>query len=487
MKRLVFAFVLIIYSLISWAISSPIASTIDEDHWHIPSIWCARGDVAGSCELIPEEGKAIVSIAVGAGADCYQYKPNQSGACTNQMLENSNINTKSQVNYLSGSYPSGFYKVMNVFVGENILKSLLTIRIFNIFIFAIMSGLVYWISGTQTRKALVWSLLITPIPFTYSILGSANPSTWSITGLALSPAIVICLMNIRKYDIGSRVLISILTAITAFLVLESRNDVSVYLGLVIPITLISLYSFKELYSKYRIQTLLFSLFSLLVIYREIATIRSFAVSGIGNENALGKLPDSQQENILANILEAPKTFLGTFGYFWGLGWNDLRMPQTVWLTGFAIFILFISAAISKAPRKRILGTVLVFLLTLIFPITVAVRGNFRVEGWLQPRYILPLIPVLIFIAAYRRGEEKQFYVSNNWIYAIAGLSTVVFAASLHLYLRRYLTGIDYWNWNLNSKVEWWWLTWPSPMLVWLLATMSFATGYVLVGKTLSRD
>ena len=90
MKKVIFAFGLILYSLMSWSISSPIASTIDEDHWHLPSIWCARGELAGSCELIEEEGKAIVSVAVGAGADCYQYRPNQSGACTNQIIQYSN-------------------------------------------------------------------------------------------------------------------------------------------------------------------------------------------------------------------------------------------------------------------------------------------------------------------------------------------------------------------------------------------------------------
>ena len=487
MKKVIFAFGLILYSLMSWSISSPIASTIDEDHWHLPSIWCARGELAGSCELIEEEGKAIVSVAVGAGADCYQYRPNQSGACTNQIIQYSNIKTKSSVNYLSESYPSGFYRVMNVFVGEDIVKSLLTIRLVNIFIFGLIAGLVFWISGSQTRKALLWSLLVTPIPFIYSIMGSANPSTWSITGLALAPAIVISLVNIKNYDIRSKVMISILTVMILTLVLESRNDVSVYLGLIIPITLISIYSIRELLNKYKIQTIFFTLFSFIVVYREITTIQSFAVSGIGNKSALGKLPDSQQENILANIFEAPKTFLGTFGYFWGLGWNDLRMPQTVWLTGFAMFVLFIAAAMSNAPRKRIMGTVMVFLLTIIFPITVAIRGNFRVEGWLQPRYILPLIPVLIFIAAYRRKEEKQFNVSINWIYSLSALATLVFAASLHLYLRRYLTGIDYWSWNLNSNVEWWWFTWPSPMLVWLLATISFSVGHIVIGKSLVKN
>ena len=45
--------------------------------------------------------------------------------------------------------------------------------------------------------------------------------------------------------------------------------------------------------------------------------------------------------------------------------------------------------------------------------------------------------------------------------------------SLHVNLRRYVTGADVFAPNLDSAPEWWWSIPFSPMTVWFLGTLAF--------------
>jgi hypothetical protein len=58
-------------------------------------------------------------------------------------------------------------------------------------------------------------------------------------------------------------------------------------------------------------------------------------------------------------------------------------------------------------------------------------------------------------------------------------------------MRRYITGSDVVDWNLNKNIEWWWSFMPTPMISWAIGSLGFAVA-VSVGlwqlrKTVKSD
>jgi hypothetical protein len=62
---------------------------------------------------------------------------------------------------------------------------------------------------------------------------------------------------------------------------------------------------------------------------------------------------------------------------------------------------------------------------------------------------------------------------------IAVALAVAQSVALHFNLRRYVTGSDVVDWNLDDRIEWWWGLPISPMGVWFLGTVAFAAVLVI--------
>jgi hypothetical protein len=59
------------------------------------------------------------------------------------------------------------------------------------------------------------------------------------------------------------------------------------------------------------------------------------------------------------------------------------------------------------------------------------------------------------------------------IIVAVGLATAN-SIALHVNMRRYTTGVDIQNFNLNSPIEWWWNVPVTPMVVWAAGSAAFA-------------
>jgi hypothetical protein len=112
--------------------------------------------------------------------------------------------------------------------------------------------------------------------------------------------------------------------------------------------------------------------------------------------------------------------------------------------------------------------------------TLSVNG-LSVGQIVQPRYLLPLIGLLIATAAYRSSIEGGMHLSRGQIWLIGIGLFGANAISLHTNLRRYLTGLDENQVSLNFEIEWWWVQrpspdavlWLSPNYVWLVGSLAF--------------
>jgi glutamate mutase epsilon subunit len=91
----------------------------------------------------------------------------------------------------------------------------------------------------------------------------------------------------------------------------------------------------------------------------------------------------------------------------------------------------------------------------------------------QPRYILPLIVLLGGLLVLEVGR-KRFVLGRVQSLAVVVALSGANLVALHTNIRRYVTGADVPDWNLNSNVEWFWSGAPAPMAVWAVGSLAFA-------------
>jgi hypothetical protein len=81
-------------------------------------------------------------------------------------------------------------------------------------------------------------------------------------------------------------------------------------------------------------------------------------------------------------------------------------------------------------------------------------------------------------------------LSRGQVWLIGFGLVVTNSISLHTNLRRYLTGLDVGQINLNRDIEWWWFKAPadggwfvlSPNSLWLFGTLTFALFLLAIWK-----
>lgn len=91
---------------------------------------------------------------------------------------------------------------------------------------------------------------------------------------------------------------------------------------------------------------------------------------------------------------------------------------------------------------------------------------------MQPRYILPLLIILAGVSA--ASVHAPHWWRGGRAYATAAALAVAAAVALHTNVRRYTTGVDSWSVDPGAGAEWWWAAVPSPVVIWVVGSLSFA-------------
>ncbi|MCL2595294.1 MAG: DUF2142 domain-containing protein, partial [Promicromonosporaceae bacterium] len=115
-------------ALTGWATSSPPGSSPDED-WHLASIWCPT-PLENSCVTrVNDDGTTSVELPKQLlyAAVCHAFHPEYSGACFDDLPPG--LSWTNRLN--NGAYPGGFYQVMHAFVGDDLLASVMVMRLAN--------------------------------------------------------------------------------------------------------------------------------------------------------------------------------------------------------------------------------------------------------------------------------------------------------------------------------------------------------------------
>jgi Predicted membrane protein (DUF2142) len=463
--------ILAIIALMCWALASPVGSSPDDD-FHLASIWCAAGDKTNECQTVADQSKRAVPEALGKTA-CYAFKAEQSAACQGKMFDDKKASmvTTSRGNF-QGLYPSLYYRMMNLFVSPNIEASVVLMRIINILLLVGLTTVLYFFLPVRRRPTLVWGLTVSLVPLGLFLVASNNPSAWAIISAG---TLWISLVGYFESSGAKKIGLGIIAALSTLLGAGARADAAVYAVLAI-IAVVVLTA--RLNRRWIISALLpFAMAVTAALFYFSSQQSLVATSGI----PVGVDPSqaiSRRYLLFTNFLNVPYLWTGVFGTR-GLGWLDTPMPGIVWVGSLGCFaVLAFAGLVSRSTRKLLAVAIVLGALWFIPAYTLMLSRSEEVNQ-LQPRYILPLVILLAGVTLLQVGGESLKLTKVQRVALVATLS-VANAIALLSNMRRYITGTDVKNWNLNTAAEWWWSIPVSPMMVWAVGSVSFAVFLVII-------
>jgi hypothetical protein len=470
---------LALLALGSWAFSSPIGSSPDDD-FHLTSIWCANDARTDLCAPGPTPAERVVPPAV-LSAPCFAYDETKSGSCQFALLDKP---TEPSVTTDRGSfqanYPPVYYAFMNTFASDNLLVSALAMRLVNILLIIGITAALYTLLPHSRRSSLLWGWLITMVPLGLFLVASNNPSSWAIIGVGTSWLALVGYFEtsgVRRWLLGG------LFALTVTMAAGARADAAIYtiLGSAVAIGLTV--------RRGRISWLLAILpavFAVIALLFFFASRQSTVVTGGLGSDAAADIPLSGFGLLAFNLLNVPELWAGVFGG-WPLGWLDTGLPAIVVFGGLGVFVAVVFVGIGVMSWRKEAAALALVLVLWLLPTYVLMAGGNAVGQNVQPRYLLPLIIMLAGVAVFTVGQSRVRLTRVQTV--LVGVTLAITqSVSLHINIRRYITGVDIQGANLNEVVEWWWRSFPfTPMALWAIGSLSFAALVLVLLRDLRKS
>lgn len=464
------AFALGFVGLGGWAFSSPVGSEPDSD-FHLASIWCTTADPGSPCDMEERRNRKMVPSAL-IDARCFSHYQEESAAC--QPLMTTADGRETMTNRLNivesqANYPSGFYLVQNQLAGENIDTSVVSMRMLNVGLFLGLGVLLWWFLPSRLRNSFTWAWAATLVPLGAFVVASTNPSSWALIGAGSAWVALLGYLEAqgwRKWLLGGLFLVLVGMAAAA------RTDATLFAIATSAVALLATDApFRDLVKRLWIPA----------VGAVLAVTVLFFQRGAINVLFEGFMRDREVvdwERLWFNFIEVPGLWIGAFGGWpWGaLGWLDTPMPHMVEFLSFGAFIVvFGIGVVGSNWRVRAMTGVMLAMLW-IYPMFILQQADELVGAVFQSRYALPLVPVLLGIALLRPAGHGGILPNPTHRMWIVGAISVANAIALHQNIRRYVTGLDNFGYNLNNA-EWWWFglngSWLTPMAVWWIGSLAF--------------
>jgi hypothetical protein len=445
----------------SWALSSPVGASPDDDY-HLASIWCGQGSRQGICELTADTSIVRVPETVVRSSGCYAFNAEAVASCdySEELISTDRSN-------ISGGYPPVYYWAMSHLVGGDVQSSVIAMRLFSVLIAIVGIAVAVVIAPARLKLLPLVGLFLTITPLGSFLIASNNPSGWAY------PAVIVFFSAMTSFlarESRSATAVSGVLAICAVVIgAGARADAALYVVLVLGVSWILMWDRKRV-----------DLFSIALSVAVVALSVSFYLNAGQSAVLLREqgAPGFDVGNFVSNLLGLPTLWAGALGT-WGLGWLDTAMPATVWLATIGLYFAVVFGSLRAMGVRRAVSVALVALALIVVPMYVLTRENIPIGVGVQPRYILPLLAILVMAAWFPARGKEALKPSLPQIYVTLLGLWVANAIALHVNIRRYVTGVDVKSANLDANVEWWWPALAiSPMGVWLTGTIAF--GILLV-------
>lgn len=466
-----------------WSVSTPVGSSPDEV-FHLGSIYCAHGN-SPMCQL-PEHAQGwrqTAKIPAFIATTCYregpvQSRPYHSAACQ-AALANDKTLMPTTINH-AGGYPEGFYDVMSVFAGSNIVLSVILMRLVNVLIFTVLLAFGLFLLSRRLSQSLVLTVAVGFVPVGFFFVFSVNPTAWALMGVLFYWMFLSELVRTTPPR-TPRILLTVLTGLTAALAITSRSDSAIFIAFVSVVVGIQWLSRSQLRRR----------FELLV---PVAVSIWGLIVGATSSQLVNETHDRGGSGIslfVRNLVEMPLWIFGNFGmpgtpkWPMGLSWYDVPLPIIV--PALVLLCLGGLAFVLRGSwgRRKLIAFLVSLGMVLAFPLAAMQRAGMNGSGWMHPRYILPVLIVTLAILFTSRSDDEPSILqgrARSW-FTIAAL-TVAMSATQYTLIRRFVTGIDGRLISLSHDAQWWWTGfWLSPDAVWVLG--SLVAGVMFYGLIMS--
>lgn len=451
----------------AWAVASAPASSPDDDY-HLASIWCAWAPKTSGCTTLDSPQPpayrtvSIPDLAIQS-AQCAAFHPEISGLCPYLRADGTAAEPDLDVYPMradNGDYPPGYYALMRLFVGESAAQSIVVMRLATAVLCLTLFALAGLVSPREDRWRLWLYFAVGAVPLGLFVFASTNPSGPAIAGAsAVFPAVVAGLSSAsagRRYWPAG-----VLASVAALVAVQSRSDGVYFCGLALVAAIIVAFRFRG--PRLAPQVLAITPVSLVLLW---AFVSRNAGGLIPTEAAAGAGAPTG-----ANLVNILGMYVGEFAT--RLGWLDTTMPSVVWGAIALALGAVLGYGIGGLRGRRAAGWGLVIAVVLALPLVMLEQWGASVGVGVQPRYMLPLVGILLGLLALPATDPGPRPNRRQLVW-IAALAAVAHALSLHVLMRRYITGLDVTGFDLNSAREWWWDVPVQPMTTWAVGAAAFA-------------
>lgn len=470
--------VLAFVGLGAWAVASPVGAAPDDD-FHLASIWCSWGDREGLCAPGEAADERVVPERLLESSGCFADLPTESAQCW--LTDDTVVNT-ARGNF-AGNYPPVFYTVMGVFAGPDIAESTILMRLLNAAIFVGAVSAIIALLRPGQRGPLIWVSAVGLVPLGVFIIPSVNPSSWAVLA-----GLTVWLATYGWFTaetLARRISLGTIAVVLGIMGAGTRGDSAAFVAFAGVVAAILAFEKSRRWLKLALLPLgliVIGAFFFLSASQSTGAVTAGAIAGAAQTSAEGgaaadTVAYSPWGTLLANLFDLPWLWTGGTGT-WGLGWLDTPVPPAVWVVMIgAIFVVVFWGLRLMAWRKG-LALSLTLLALVVVPLYVLYGLYARVGEQVQPRYLLPLLLILIGVAAFGFARD-HLGIGRLQAGVLLGGVALANALSLHNNMRRYISGLGDAGFNLNANVEWWWDTPLQPMTVWFVGSAAFAL--MLVG------
>lgn len=452
-------------SLMTWAVSSSLGSSADED-FHLSSIWCGTGLREALCEPGSTDSHRRVPRQLVDAQACFNSVPNQAASCP--VAPTAVLANTDRGNF-DGIYPPVFYFVMGLFAGEDISASVVGMRVFNATLYVGIMTALFLLISPRRRGLMVWASLATLVPFGVFYIPSVNPSSWAI--ISASSAWLAVLGYFEAEARGRRWGLAALAVASALIGAGARADAAAYI--VVSVALVIVLKAKRTREFMRLAIFPIALAGVSVV-SFLSSRQSDAVNpGVVIINAPSGL--SWSALVWNNLIRLPELWGGAFGApLAGRAlWINATAPGLIWVPMLLAFGGLVFLGLRKLDFRKAIALSAVVGLLVILPMLWLMRDQILVGVGVQPRYLHPLI--IIFAGLSLLGfHGANAGLRRIHLVMIASAVFVANAVTQWITIRRYITGLDVYGINLDHGIEWWWGLPIGPMPLWILGSVAFA-------------
>lgn len=475
-KLLYLAPVFALIALLCWALASPAGSSPDDD-FHLASIWCANTTNTAACKPGHNSAERIIPPDVYWAA-CYAQNVDLTAGCQAEHSQSSVPSEHTTRGSFQNNYPPVYYAAMSLFVGKSLAGSVVLMRVVNILLLIGLTTALWVLLPVRRRMPLIGGWILSSVPLGLFLLASNNPSSWALIGVGSA---WLALLGFFETVGRRKVLLGVTFAFSVVMAAGARGDAALYTVLGSAVVLI--FSFQRSRA-FLLNAILPVVMGVVALYFFLSSRQvTVAVQGLSNtiptQSHLGSFA-----LIVKNLINVPSLWFGPFGT-WPLGWLDTVVPAIVPFAAILALVITVPIALKHRYRRKTIALLVVGVVLWLLPTYVLVVGGNQVGENVQPRYLLPIILLGIGVALLGLPGKRIVWSKTVLTVAVASLS-VAETVAMYMNMRRYITGVNSHEFNLDSKITWWWQLPIPPMAILIIGSLAWLALLITFAREVSK-